>query len=308
MLHQDLICEEPVLVDNINRAFLNIMKDYQPLTDSVRVSVEDDEPITVIEELVEKKLREISTSRAIGPDELPNWVLKEYSEVLAAPIIPAAVLVTEGTYLSQHTFEGNVDILIQAVEDLLSRSDPLVGKLQTLRNKNDFTTDGLLRYKQILKDNHYNLLLLEEDLEIRGQNATATFHCQSGIKISRNKPHQYNPMTRTQKNAMKLCNDTRITRIITKKNNDNDIIIILPLKFETISSKPANMASVLLISHFYYLKLTYERTSSPRHLCLSHENWPLPLCGLLNPFFSSSSYTPEPCTNKPFPGTDGDEG
>ncbi|KAK2552148.1 hypothetical protein P5673_026905 [Acropora cervicornis] len=56
--------------------------------------------------------------------------------------------------------------------------------------------------------------------------------------------HQYNPMTRTQKNAMKLCNDTRITRIITKKNNDN-----------------ANMASVLLISHFYYLKLTYERTS-----------------------------------------------
>ena len=87
MLHQDLICEEPVLVDNINRAFLNIMKDYQPLTDSVRVSVEDDEPITVTEELVEKKLREISTSRASGPDELPNWVLKEYSEVLAAPII-----------------------------------------------------------------------------------------------------------------------------------------------------------------------------------------------------------------------------
>ena len=87
MLHQDLICEEPVLVDNINRAFVNIMKDYQPLTDSVRVSVEDDEPITVTEELVEKKLREISTSRASGPDELPNWVLKEYSEVLAAPII-----------------------------------------------------------------------------------------------------------------------------------------------------------------------------------------------------------------------------
>ncbi|XP_068671085.1 uncharacterized protein [Montipora foliosa] len=73
MLHQDLICEEPVLADNINRAFVNIMKDYQPLTDSVRVSVEDDEPLTVTEELVEKKLRAISTSRASGPDELPNW-------------------------------------------------------------------------------------------------------------------------------------------------------------------------------------------------------------------------------------------
>ena len=86
MLHQDLICEEPVLADNINRAFVNIMKDYQPLTDSVRVSVEDDEPITVTEELVEKKLRAISTSRASSPDELPNWVLKEYSDILAAPI------------------------------------------------------------------------------------------------------------------------------------------------------------------------------------------------------------------------------
>ena len=86
MLHQDLICEEPVLADNINRAFVNIMKDYQPLTDSVRVSVEDDEPITVTEELVEKKLRAISTSQASGPDELPNWVLKEYSDILAAPI------------------------------------------------------------------------------------------------------------------------------------------------------------------------------------------------------------------------------
>ena len=75
---------------------------------------------------------------------------------------------------------------------------------------------------------------------------------------------------------MKLCNDTRITRIITKKNNDNDIIIILPLKFETISSKPANMASVLLISHFYYLKLTYERTSRSiwpvRHLKKKHKS------------------------------------
>ena len=56
MLHQDLICEEPVLADNINRAFVKIMKDYQPLKDSVRVSVEDDEPITLTEELVEKKL------------------------------------------------------------------------------------------------------------------------------------------------------------------------------------------------------------------------------------------------------------
>ena len=37
--------------------------------------------------------------------------------------------------LSRHTFERNVDILIQAVKDLLSRSDPLVSKLRTLRKQ-----------------------------------------------------------------------------------------------------------------------------------------------------------------------------
>ncbi|XP_029182203.2 uncharacterized protein LOC114950113 isoform X2 [Acropora millepora] len=65
--------------------------------------------------------------------------------------------------LSQNTFERNVDILIQAVENLLSRSDPLVAKLGTLRNESDFATDDLLRYEQMQKDDPSNLLLLEED-------------------------------------------------------------------------------------------------------------------------------------------------
>ena len=51
--------------------------------------------------------------------------------------------------LSQNTFERNVDILIKAVENLLSRSDPLVAKLGTLRNESDFATDDLLRYEQM---------------------------------------------------------------------------------------------------------------------------------------------------------------
>ncbi|XP_068673642.1 uncharacterized protein [Montipora foliosa] len=64
--------------------------------------------------------------------------------------------------LSRHTFERNVDILLKAVEDLLSPSDPLIGKLQTLRNETEFTTEDLLRYKQMVSD---SLLLLEEDLK-----------------------------------------------------------------------------------------------------------------------------------------------
>ena len=67
--------------------------------------------------------------------------------------------------LSRHEFERNVDILIQAVKDLLSRSDPLVEMLETLRNENDFKTDGLLRRKKTPKDDQDNLLRLEENLK-----------------------------------------------------------------------------------------------------------------------------------------------
>ena len=47
---------------------------------------EDDEPLSVTEEAVARKLRAVSTSRAGGPDNLPNWVLKEYADILAFPI------------------------------------------------------------------------------------------------------------------------------------------------------------------------------------------------------------------------------
>ena len=32
------------------------------------------------------QLREINCARAGGPDDLPNWLLKEYADILAAPI------------------------------------------------------------------------------------------------------------------------------------------------------------------------------------------------------------------------------
>ena len=49
-------------------------------------TAEDDEPISVNEYMVGKALRAIKTSRAGGPDDLPNWVLKAYADILAAPI------------------------------------------------------------------------------------------------------------------------------------------------------------------------------------------------------------------------------
>ena len=85
-LHKDLVGEDAVLAQKINQAFVSVMKDYSPLADSTRVSADGDDPIVVTEQSVARKLREVSTSRASGPDDIPNWVLKEYADILAVPI------------------------------------------------------------------------------------------------------------------------------------------------------------------------------------------------------------------------------
>ncbi|XP_078357466.1 uncharacterized protein LOC144642376 [Oculina patagonica] len=62
------------------------MQGYETWSENVLVVSEDNEPLTVTESTVARRLREVSTSRAGGPDNLPNWVLKEYSDILASPI------------------------------------------------------------------------------------------------------------------------------------------------------------------------------------------------------------------------------
>ena len=86
ILHPDLVCDESTLANKINKAFVSVMEDYSPLTDCVRVDMDDDQPISVNEHSVVLKLREISCARAGGPEDLPKWVLREYADILAAPI------------------------------------------------------------------------------------------------------------------------------------------------------------------------------------------------------------------------------
>ena len=50
------------------------------------MSADDDDPIVVTEQSVARKLREVSTSRASCPDDIPNLVLKKYSDISAVPI------------------------------------------------------------------------------------------------------------------------------------------------------------------------------------------------------------------------------
>lgn len=85
-LHKDLVYKDAVLAEKINQAFVSVMKDYSPLAVGAQVSADDDNPIVVTKQSVTRKLREVSTSRASGPDDIPNWVLKEYADILAVPI------------------------------------------------------------------------------------------------------------------------------------------------------------------------------------------------------------------------------
>lgn len=57
-LHKDLVCEDAVLAEKINQAFVSVMTDYSPLAVGARVSADDDNPIVVTEQSVARKLRE----------------------------------------------------------------------------------------------------------------------------------------------------------------------------------------------------------------------------------------------------------
>ena len=64
------------------KTYLNL-QDYNPLSNDTLVLCEDDELISVTTDSVVTRLSKISTSRAGGPDDLPNRVLKKFSDILA---------------------------------------------------------------------------------------------------------------------------------------------------------------------------------------------------------------------------------
>ena len=74
------------LANEIMKAFVSVMDNYTPLSEDVCVLTDHDEPIVVDEESIAKKLRQINISRAGGPDGIPNWVLKTFSDILSPAI------------------------------------------------------------------------------------------------------------------------------------------------------------------------------------------------------------------------------
>ena len=63
------------------------MSDFEPLTEEVCVMENaEDEPIQVTPDVVVKKLCQLSITKANGPDNLPNWLLKTYADIIA-PVV-----------------------------------------------------------------------------------------------------------------------------------------------------------------------------------------------------------------------------
>ena len=90
-IHIDLVdTGNPLSVANkINSAFLEPPQDYQPLTNTLvpaDYNHSDNEIFKVTEFSTCNILQKLNPHKACGPDEIPNWLLKEYADILFQPI------------------------------------------------------------------------------------------------------------------------------------------------------------------------------------------------------------------------------
>ena len=75
------------LTNAINTAFLEPLEEYRLPCTPPRLPLEENSPefLVVPEERVLKQLSRLNPAKACGPDEIPNWLLREYAEFLVLP-------------------------------------------------------------------------------------------------------------------------------------------------------------------------------------------------------------------------------
>jgi len=76
------------MANNVNTFMQSVSADLKPLDTDLITDVSDACPLEYIIDPfeVESKLSRIDVHRSSGPDELPNWFLKEFSVFLAEPV------------------------------------------------------------------------------------------------------------------------------------------------------------------------------------------------------------------------------
>ncbi len=76
-----------LLADTINKSLEHVSADLKPLDDTRDTACTDiPEQFIIYPEEIFKKLELINTRKAPGPDNLPNWILKEFAFALCDPI------------------------------------------------------------------------------------------------------------------------------------------------------------------------------------------------------------------------------
>lgn len=79
------------LANVINRSFLEPLNQFNPLSNAdllppTTSSILDPPRQQITSESVCRKLKSLNPAKASGPDGIPNWLLKEYADILADPV------------------------------------------------------------------------------------------------------------------------------------------------------------------------------------------------------------------------------
>ena len=76
------------LANPINKAFLESLEEYRLSWPITHLALEKDSPefLEVSEERVWKVLPNLNPSKSVGPDRIPNWLLREHADLIAFPV------------------------------------------------------------------------------------------------------------------------------------------------------------------------------------------------------------------------------
>ena len=82
----DRILEGIELANAINEAFVDVNKLMPPISDLDKVAGELPRELYIPVASVQRRLEEVKSFKAPGPDSIPNWLLKRFSMELATPV------------------------------------------------------------------------------------------------------------------------------------------------------------------------------------------------------------------------------
>lgn len=88
------------LANSINKAFLEPLEEYRLSCPVSHLALEKDSPefLELSKERVWKVLSNLNPSKLVGPDRIPNWLLREYADLITFPVCRLFLM---------HNFGGN---------------------------------------------------------------------------------------------------------------------------------------------------------------------------------------------------------